>query len=139
MGHTTCCGWLRATNGRWRSGPSTGYINPWSCPSAYLDDILIYTATLEEHQEHVWRVLEALSKVGLHLKPEKCHFHKTEVKYLGLIIFADGVRMDPEKVMAILQWGSLRNLHDVYVFLGFANFYWRFILGYSNVVVPLGG
>ena len=70
---------------------------------AYLDDILIYSAMLEEHQEHVWRVLQALSRAGLHLKLEKCHFHKIEAKYLGLIISADGVRMDPEKVTAILE------------------------------------
>ena len=94
---------------------------------------------LEEHREHVRRVLEALSRAGLHLKPEKCHFHKTKVKYLGLIISADGVRMDPEKVIAVLEWSSPRNLHDVRAFLGFANFYRRFILGYSNIVVPLVG
>ena len=85
--------------------------------TAYLDDILIYSATLEEYREHVRRVLEALSRVGLHLKPEKCHFHKIEVKYLGLIISANGVRMDPEKVIAVLEWGSPRNLHDVHAFL----------------------
>ena len=107
--------------------------------TAYLDDILIYSATLEEHREHMQRVLEALSKAGLHLTPEKCHFHKTEVKYLGLIISTNSVRMDPEKVTAVLGWGSLRNLHDVRAFLGFANFYRRFILGYSNVVAPLVG
>ena len=90
---------------------------------AYLDDILIYSATLEEYREHVRRVLEALSRAGLHLKPEKYHFHKTEVKYLGLIISADGIRIDPEKVTAILEWGLPRNLHDVRAFLRFANFY----------------
>ena len=70
--------------------------------TAYLDDILIYRMTLEEHREHMRRILEVLSKAGLHLKPEKCHFYKTEVKYLGLIISANGIRMDPEKVTAIL-------------------------------------
>ena len=104
---------------------------------AYVDDIQIYSAILEEHREYVWRVLEALSRAGLHLKPEKCYFYKTEVKYLGLIISADSIQMDPEKVMAILEWGSPCNLHNIHAFLGFANFYWQFILGYSNVVVPL--
>ena len=59
--------------------------------TAYLDDILIYSETLEEHQAHIKKVLEALFKVGLHLKPEKCEFHKTEVKYLGLIISVESV------------------------------------------------
>ena len=62
--------------------------------TAYLDDILIYSETLEEPQAHVKKVLEALYKVGLYLKPEKCEFYKTEVKYLGLIISVDGVKMD---------------------------------------------
>ena len=71
--------------------------------TAYLDDILTYSETLEEHQAHVKKVLEALSKVGLHLKPEKYEFHKTEVKYLRLIISADGVKMDPKKVRAVVE------------------------------------
>ena len=73
--------------------------------TAYLDSILIYSVMLEEHQEHVRRVLEALSRVGLHLKPEECYFYKTDVKYLGLIISANGIRIDPEKVTAVLEWG----------------------------------
>ena len=71
--------------------------------TAYLDDILIYSKTLAEHQAHVKKVLEALSKIGLHLKPEQYEFHKTEVKYLGLIISADGVKMNPKKVRAVVE------------------------------------
>ena len=71
--------------------------------TAYLDDILIYSETLEEHQVYVKKVLEALSKVGLHLKPEKYEFHKTEVKYPGLIISVDGVKMDQKKVTAVVE------------------------------------
>ena len=63
----------------------------------YVDDILIYSETLEEYQAYVKKVLEALSKVSLYLKPEKYEFHKMEVKYLGLIILADSVKMDQKK------------------------------------------
>ena len=62
--------------------------------TAYLNDILIYNEILEEHQAYVKKVLEALSKVSLHLKPEKCKFHKIEVKYVELIISADSVKME---------------------------------------------
>ena len=67
--------------------------------------------------------MEAWSKVGIYLKPKKCEFHKTEVKYLGLIISADGVKMDQKKVKAVVEWGSPKNLHDLRAFLGFSNFY----------------
>ena len=105
--------------------------------TAYLDDILIYSETLEEYQAHVKKILEALSKVGLHLKLEKCEFHKMKAKYLGLIISADGVKMDQKTVKAVVEWGSPKNLPDLYAFLGFSNFYRRFILRYSEVVSPM--
>jgi len=102
--------------------------------SVYLDDILIYSHTMEEHTRHVHRVLERLTDAGLHLKPEKCEFHKTEVNYLGLIIGADGIKMDPSKVETVKVWPPPRNLRDVPAFLGFANFYRRFVKGCSKVV-----
>jgi len=102
--------------------------------SAYLDDILIYSDTMEEHTQHVHRVLERLTNAGLHLKPEKCEFHKTEVKYLGLIIGADGIKMDPSKVETVKAWPPRENLRNVKSFLGFANFYRRFIKVYSKLV-----
>ena len=69
--------------------------------TAYLDDILIYSDTLEEHKVHVRQVLEQLQRYGLHLKPEKCEFFRTEVKYLGLIIGREGIKMDPEKIRTV--------------------------------------
>jgi len=92
---------------------------------------------MEEHTQHVHRVLERLTDACLHLKPEKCEFHKTEVKYLGLIIGADGIKMDPSKVETVKAWPPPENLRDVRAFLGFANFYRRFVKGYSKVVEPL--
>jgi hypothetical protein len=114
-------------------------LNPFlnRCATAYLDDILIYSDNLEEHREHVRHVLEKLSAAGLHLKPEKCEFYQKEVKYLGLIIGADGIKMDPEKIAAVRDWPVPRKVRDVRSCLGFANFYRRFIRGYSEVFRPL--
>jgi hypothetical protein len=69
--------------------------------TAYLDDILIYSDSLAEHQIHVRQVLKKLQQAGLYLKPEKCEFHVQEVKYLGLIITTKGIQMDPAKVAAV--------------------------------------
>jgi hypothetical protein len=105
--------------------------------TAYLDDTLIYSDTFEEHQEHVNWVLEAFEKAGLHLKPEKCEFHCQEVKYLGLIISTEGIKMDPEKITTVQDWEAPRNLKDIRAFLGFANFYRCFVQNYSKIVQPL--
>jgi len=81
--------------------------------SAYLDDIMIHSDLMEQHTRHVHRVLERQTDIGLHLKPEKCEFHKAEVKYLGLIIGADGIKMDPSKVETVKAWPPTENLRDV--------------------------
>jgi hypothetical protein len=119
------------------------FINDVLCPyldvfvTAYLDNILIYSDNLEDYQRHVLKVLEALMKVGLHLKPEKCEFHRQEVKYLGFIISTTGTKMDPAKITTIQDWPQPQNVKDIQSFLGFANFYCRFIKGYSSIVAPL--
>ena len=113
--------------------------------SAYLDDILIYSNSIEEHEEHVKWIIERLFKAGLYFKPEKCEFHKETVKYLGLIISTQGVSMDTDKVDTIQNWsrekktanGRLNDLFEVQQFLGFCNYYRRFIKGYWDVAEPL--
>jgi hypothetical protein len=105
--------------------------------TAYLDNTLIYSDTFEEHQEYVNQVLEAFEKPGLHLKLEKCEFHRQEVKYLGLIISTEGIKMDPEKITTVQDWEAPHNLKDVHTFLGFANFYCHFVWNYSKIVQPL--
>jgi len=102
----------------------------------FLDSIFIDSNTLKEHKEQVYKVLKVLSDTGLHLKLEKCHFHKQKVKYLGFIT-TKGIRMDPEKVSCILGWEVLRTVTNVQCFLGFTNFYRRFIKDYFKVVTPL--
>ena len=71
--------------------------------TAYIDDIMIYSNTLKEHKEQVYKVLKALLDAGLHLKPEKCKFYKQEVKYLGYVIGTDGIWMDQEKISCIID------------------------------------
>jgi len=103
----------------------------------YLDNILIFTETLEEHRRVTRRVMELLRKNNLFLKPEKCEFEKTEVEYLGVIISQDSVKMDPVKVAGVTEWPIPSNRKEVQSFLGFTNFYRRFIQGFSHLACPL--
>ena len=104
---------------------------------AYLDDILIFSKSQAEHETHVRRVLKRLRKAGILLKPEKCEFHKEELEFLGFIVGVHGVRMNPKKVEAVLDWPTPRTVKEIQSFLGFANFYRRFIEGYSRISAPL--
>ena len=105
--------------------------------SAFLDDIIIYSHTLEEHKRHVTEVLERLRKAGLYLKRKKCQFHKTEVEFLGVIISHGTIRMDPAKVKAITDWPTPTRVKEVQAFLGLTNFYRRFIWNYSGRLLGL--
>src|ERR1700730_402043 len=103
----------------------------------YLDDILIYSDNIEQHREHVCKVLRHLCKANLHVRPEKCNFHTMMVEYLGVIVSPEGIAMDPSKIQTILGWPAPLRIRDLQSFLGFANFYRRFIDNYSGIVIPL--
>ena len=103
----------------------------------YLDDILIYSNNEAEHIDHVIKVLQRLRENFLYAKLEKCEFHVTSVQYLGFIISPAGISMDPKKVSTITEWPQPSNIKAVRGFLGFANFYRRFIFNYSVIAVPL--
>ena len=105
--------------------------------SVYLDDILIFTKGLEEHRRIVREVLQRLKEYDLYLRPEKCEFEKEEIEYLGMIIGNGQVKMDPAKVAAVKDWPTPTNLREVRGFLGFANFYCRFIKSFSQIARPL--
>ena len=96
---------------------------------AYLDNILIFTdGSLYRHREHVRRVLARLREAGLQIDIDKYKFETKSTKYLGFIIEAGkGIQMDPEKVKAIVDWQAPISTRRVWSFLGFANFYRRFI------------
>ena len=95
--------------------------------AVYLDDILIFTMTLEEHRKITHDVLNRLRNHDLYLRPEKCVFEQQEIEYLGLVIKEGQISMDPAKVEAVRNWPVPHNLQAVRGFLGFANFYRRFI------------
>jgi hypothetical protein len=103
----------------------------------YLDDILIYTKTQEEHRTLVTQVFSILQKEGLAVAAHKLFFHVREVEFLGYIINANGVEMSNRKVEAVRMWETPKSLKDVQRFLGFANFYHRFIKNFSGVARPI--
>jgi hypothetical protein len=104
---------------------------------AYLDDILIYSKTLKEHKQHVRAVLQKLRDAGLQVDIHKCEFHVQETVFLGLLVSTEGLKMDPSKVQVIRDWATPRNLTDVQSFIGFCNFYRRFIKGFSKLARPM--
>ncbi|KAL5498812.1 hypothetical protein ACEPAH_2167 [Sanghuangporus vaninii] len=87
----------------------------------YLDDILVFSNTLEEHREQTRRVFEILCKNKLFLKPQKCEFEVNTVKYLSHIIGNGEVRMDPKKTIAVQEWPIPKNVHELQQFLGLGN------------------
>src|SRR6202789_3115664 len=103
----------------------------------YLDNILIFSDNPADHKKHVREVLRRLRKNGLFARPDKCLFSVDTVSYLGFILSQDGLKMDPAKVQAITNWPEPKKVKDIQSFLGFANFYRRFISDYSAIVVPL--
>ncbi|SLM36608.1 t18348probable pol truncated-rice blast fungus magnaporthe gypsy retrotransposon [Lasallia pustulata] len=102
--------------------------------SAYLDDILIYSKTLKEYTQHLWAVLQKLINAGLQVDIEKCKFHVQETSFLGVLLSTDGLRIDLKKVQVVVDWSMPTNLKQVQAFIGFCNFYRRFIKGFSKIV-----
>ncbi|KAK3544074.1 hypothetical protein QTP86_001043 [Hemibagrus guttatus] len=104
---------------------------------AYIDDILVYSSSMEEHVRMVWEVLCRLQQHHLYVKLEKCEFHRSTVTFLGYVISRHGVEMDVVKVQAVTEWPAPTSVRELQRFLGFANFYRRFIRNYSLVAGPL--
>lgn len=103
----------------------------------YMDDMLLFSKDPKTHCERTRRVLQRLRDNDLFLKPEKCLFDVTEVEFLGLIVKPDTLAMDPVKLQGIQDWPTPTSVKGVRSFLGFANFYRRFISNYSDLTRPL--
>uniref|UniRef100_A0A8C7WRQ0 Gypsy retrotransposon integrase-like protein 1 n=1 Tax=Oryzias sinensis TaxID=183150 RepID=A0A8C7WRQ0_9TELE len=103
----------------------------------YLDDILIYSPNLSQHTHHVRLVLERLLANQLFVKTEKCEFHASTVSFLGYIFEAGNIKPDPAKIEAVANWEPPESRKKLQQFLGFANFYRRFIRNYSSIASPL--
>jgi Reverse transcriptase (RNA-dependent DNA polymerase) len=102
--------------------------------TVYLDDILIATPDLLTHIQTVREVLDIIQTHNLYLKPEKCDWIQKEVEYLGHIISYSQIRMDHAKTQAIDKWKIPWTKKELQLFLGFTNYYWRFIEGYSDII-----
>jgi len=98
---------------------------------------LIFTKTEKEHEQAVQRVLEILAEHKLFLRLEKYEFHRKQIEYLGLVISENKVAMDPVKVAGVHNWPIPENWTDVQAFIGFINFYRRFIRDFSTIARPL--
>ena len=104
---------------------------------AYIDDILIYSKTEEELVDLMKKVLRKLLNNSLCINAKKCVFHARKVEFVGYTIDQNRVKMSENKVKHILEWEPPRSVHEVQRFLGLANFYRRFIRGYSSICRPL--
>ncbi|QRW07646.1 Retrotransposable element Tf2 protein [Ceratobasidium sp. AG-Ba] len=103
----------------------------------YMDDILIFSEKEEDHAEHVKEVLKILRENNLYAKLSKCEFFVKKVIFLGLVITPEGISMEEEKIKAIMEWSAPRKIKEVQAFLGFVNFYRRFIAEFSKIARPL--
>jgi len=103
----------------------------------YMDDILIYSRSREEHLQHLQEVFNLLSSHNYYLKRKKCDFMKTEVTFLGHVISKAGIHVDPSKLDVIRQWKRPEDKSEIRSLLGFGNYFRRFIFRYSEMVMPL--
>ena len=104
---------------------------------AYLDDIIIYGATIEECLANMTIVFERIRQAGLKLKPSKCSLFQQETMFLGHVISAEGIRTDPKKVEDVMNMKPCRNVKDVQTFMGMANYYSRFVPNFHEISLPI--
>lgn len=109
----------------------------WQFAMVYIDDIIIYSKSFEEHLQHIQQVFERLQAAGYKLKADKCRFCMKELPFLGHIVGVHGVKVDPKKVETVKQFPIPEDLKGVRSFLGMTSYYRRFIKGFAQRAVPL--
>ena len=107
------------------------------CVVVYLDDILIYSDDIMQHQNYVKEVLKWLWKAGLYAKAEKYGFHSDSIEYLGYVLSPSGLTMSNIKVKTIQEWPEPKKVKEIQSFLDFTNFYRHFIFNYLDIVILL--
>ncbi|GJP82092.1 hypothetical protein CLOP_g12310, partial [Closterium sp. NIES-67] len=107
------------------------------CVVVYLDDILIYSRDMKQHVEHLRRVFEILRRERFYVKLSKSEFALEKVQFLGHMVSAQGVHVDPKKIEAVRTWKTPENVKELQQFLGFANYYNRFVPQYAKIAAPL--
>ena len=108
-----------------------------NCSVVYFDDILVYSKTLLEHVGHLKRDFELLKEYKFYANKKKCSFAMSQVGFLGYVVFGEGIKMDPSKVQAILEWPVPKIVAEVRSFHGLATFYRMFIKDFSSIAAPL--
>ena len=103
----------------------------------FIDDILIYSKSPEDHEYHLRKVLQTLRNHKLYAKLKKCEFWITSVHFLGHVINKDGISVDPQKVAAIVDWPRPTNISEIRSFLGLAGYYRHFVQDFSKIASPL--
>ena len=103
----------------------------------YLDDVIIFSKTYEEHLARLEKVFERMRKEGLKLSPSKCQFFKRRVKYIGHMVSESGVEPDPDKVEKVKTWPRPRNPEEVRKFIGFVGYYRKFVHNFAKIARPL--
>ena len=103
----------------------------------YLDDILVYSKSMEEHGEHLRLILSKLREHRLYAKFSKCEFWLPQVSYLGHVISEKGIAVNPDNVKAIVEWFPPKNVKDVRKFLGLASYCRRFVQNFSKIAKPI--